>query len=492
MLTSRSLAIAVLALAGSGGGHSAPGPATIEIPHRTANLEIDGDASDWGSEAARFEIRRPATEGEPAARAAARLVWDRRALWVLLEVVDPTLHLAPPSIAGPELFQWDSVEIYLDGRGDRSRRMGADDFQFLLAPDGRYSVLQGDPLLLELEELEVPKRERESLVVEVAAARDPDGYRIECAIPFAAVGIAPRDGATIAIDLALNDWLADHPPLQQVRFDLDTVRKLDARPANEPSAYTDNGLAAELAAELERRLYRPWSLAGSRDFGHPQRWTLVRLTGGPAFAEQVVETLGPRRTLVGAALFAAVLVALGVIADEWHHRRRIAVLLGRLATLEAMPPPAREGVAEGAATGAGGAARARPPASRPEPLDYLERSAERAEDSGAHARLELRALKAILDRLDQPLSPAELSDQLFVSLRTLQRHLTGALACSPGELILAVKMREARRLLERGGLQVQEVARRVGYDDPAHFSRRFKAYHGASPTAIGAGREQAA
>ena len=90
-------------------------------------------------------------------------------------------------------------------------------------------------------------------------------------------------------------------------------------------------------------------------------------------------------------------------------------------------------------------------------------------------------MRAIHARLGEALAPGELAAALFVSLRSLQRHLGEALGCSPGELILAVKMREARRLLETGELQVQQVAHRVGYDDPAHFSRRFKAYFGLAP-----------
>jgi AraC-like DNA-binding protein len=92
-------------------------------------------------------------------------------------------------------------------------------------------------------------------------------------------------------------------------------------------------------------------------------------------------------------------------------------------------------------------------------------------------------MRAIHDRLAAPLAPTDLADALFVSLRTLERHLTEALGCTPSELILAVKMREARRLIARPELQVQEIARSVGYDDPAHFSRRFKAYFGLAPAA---------
>jgi len=100
-----------------------------------------------------------------------------------------------------------------------------------------------------------------------------------------------------------------------------------------------------------------------------------------------------------------------------------------------------------------------------------------------------RAILAIFRRLGEPLAPARLADDLYVSLRTLERGLAFALDCTPSQLILAVKMREARRLLDAGGLRVGDVAERVGYADPFHFSRRFKAFWGRSPSELKAAPE---
>lgn len=100
-----------------------------------------------------------------------------------------------------------------------------------------------------------------------------------------------------------------------------------------------------------------------------------------------------------------------------------------------------------------------------------------------------RTILAIFRRLGEPLTPARLADDLFVSLRTLERGLAFALGCTPSQLILAVKMREARRLLDTGVLRVGDVAERVGYADPFHFSRRFKAFWGRSPSEMRAAPE---
>jgi AraC family transcriptional regulator, transcriptional activator of pobA len=44
-------------------------------------------------------------------------------------------------------------------------------------------------------------------------------------------------------------------------------------------------------------------------------------------------------------------------------------------------------------------------------------------------------------------------------------------------------MSEAARLLRFTDLTVQQVALRVGYDDPLYFSRAFKRHFGDSPVA---------
>lgn len=97
-------------------------------------------------------------------------------------------------------------------------------------------------------------------------------------------------------------------------------------------------------------------------------------------------------------------------------------------------------------------------------------------------RVDLRATCHIYENLEQSMTPTELAEDLSLSLRSLQRGLASSLGCTPRELILAIKMREAKRCLIEDEARVQEAARLVGYDDPFHFSRRFKAYYGVSPT----------
>ncbi len=101
--------------------------------------------------------------------------------------------------------------------------------------------------------------------------------------------------------------------------------------------------------------------------------------------------------------------------------------------------------------------------------------------SGGVELLGDRAILAIYRRLDTPLSPSGLAAALYVSLRTLERGLVVALDCTPGQLIATVRMREARRLLGEGR-RVSEVADRLGFANPFHFSRRYKRFYGMAPS----------
>ncbi|MEV0448077.1 AraC family transcriptional regulator [Streptomyces sp. NPDC050600] len=63
-------------------------------------------------------------------------------------------------------------------------------------------------------------------------------------------------------------------------------------------------------------------------------------------------------------------------------------------------------------------------------------------------------------------------------LRTAVRRAAG---CSPKDYLLTVRLGRAKELLAGTDLPVAAVARRVGYDDPAYFSRLFTRRVGTAP-----------
>jgi len=91
-------------------------------------------------------------------------------------------------------------------------------------------------------------------------------------------------------------------------------------------------------------------------------------------------------------------------------------------------------------------------------------------------------------RIRENLAPADLAAELAISLRTLERGLAAELGCSPRQLILAMKMREARRLLESGRYRVNEVSSTLGFATPSHFSRSFRAFYRLPPSTVAHGR----
>jgi AraC-like DNA-binding protein len=102
-------------------------------------------------------------------------------------------------------------------------------------------------------------------------------------------------------------------------------------------------------------------------------------------------------------------------------------------------------------------------------------------DSSARSLAD-RTILAIHSRLEETITPRQLGDDLNVSLRTLERVLAATLECTPRQLILTMKMREARRLLLTGDLRVTEVAYRLGFSSSAHFSTRFRSFYRCAPS----------
>jgi AraC family transcriptional regulator, transcriptional activator of pobA len=75
------------------------------------------------------------------------------------------------------------------------------------------------------------------------------------------------------------------------------------------------------------------------------------------------------------------------------------------------------------------------------------------------------------------------ADELRVPPAVLSRALTQVTGRGTKELVLDRVMSEAARMLRFTDQNVQQVAGRVGYEDPLYFSRAFKRHFGDSPMA---------
>lgn len=88
----------------------------------------------------------------------------------------------------------------------------------------------------------------------------------------------------------------------------------------------------------------------------------------------------------------------------------------------------------------------------------------------------------ILSNLDRSLTVAEIAEAGQCSPSTAERAFNRHTGLSVQGWTRRRRMQEAALLLRTSGLRVNEVARHVGYADPLHFSRVFRAIHGIPPS----------
>jgi AraC-like DNA-binding protein len=92
-----------------------------------------------------------------------------------------------------------------------------------------------------------------------------------------------------------------------------------------------------------------------------------------------------------------------------------------------------------------------------------------------NVRMEMRGMPERRWCVDEMAGLASLSRSRFSAL---YREFFGV---SPREDLTAARLERARRLLSASVMTVDQVARHVGYDDPAYFNRLFKRKVGITP-----------
>ena len=83
---------------------------------------------------------------------------------------------------------------------------------------------------------------------------------------------------------------------------------------------------------------------------------------------------------------------------------------------------------------------------------------------------------------------ATVAKMLYTSTSTLRRNFGERFGISPKQYLLKVRLDTAISLLSEGFLQVNEVAKKCGFEDERYFSRIIKARYGVSPSKIGGNR----
>lgn len=92
-----------------------------------------------------------------------------------------------------------------------------------------------------------------------------------------------------------------------------------------------------------------------------------------------------------------------------------------------------------------------------------------------------KAKDIIISRMSEPPSLQELADEIQLSLKKLKEGFKEIYGDSVFSFLVDYKMEVARKLLESGDHNVNEVGLRVGYSTSSHFIAAFKKKYGTTP-----------
>lgn len=93
-----------------------------------------------------------------------------------------------------------------------------------------------------------------------------------------------------------------------------------------------------------------------------------------------------------------------------------------------------------------------------------------------------QVLRHLDARYAEHTSVADMAKMAHMSVPTFHQHFKAMTASSPLRYVKALRLARARAMLQRGGL-VKTVARDVGYESESQFSREYRRFFGAPPSA---------
>jgi AraC-like DNA-binding protein len=100
---------------------------------------------------------------------------------------------------------------------------------------------------------------------------------------------------------------------------------------------------------------------------------------------------------------------------------------------------------------------------------------------GGSAQPIARAIARLREDFDRPLRIEELAREVGMGASAFHHHFKQVTAMSPLQFQKQLRLQEARRLMLGEDLDATSAGSRVGYDDPAYFSREYKRLFGDPP-----------
>jgi AraC-like DNA-binding protein len=92
-----------------------------------------------------------------------------------------------------------------------------------------------------------------------------------------------------------------------------------------------------------------------------------------------------------------------------------------------------------------------------------------------------RAIGRLRENYNEPLKIEEMARELGMSVSGFHHHFKSVTSMSPLQFQKQIRLQEARRLMLGEELDAASAGHRVGYEDPAYFSRDYKKLFGAPP-----------
>ncbi|MBB5079112.1 AraC family transcriptional regulator [Nonomuraea endophytica] len=117
-------------------------------------------------------------------------------------------------------------------------------------------------------------------------------------------------------------------------------------------------------------------------------------------------------------------------------------------------------------------------------VHLLTRHSRETERPPAREDTRVRAAIALMrDRLAEPLTLADIADEVYLSVFHLVRVFRAATGETPHRYLARLRIEKARRLLRESGLTVAEIAPLCGFAGPGALSTAFLRHTGMRPTA---------
>jgi len=171
-------------------GESKRSTATAEMTQATDRPVIDGKVEDLWSKAKAYELKNSyfkPVSGPEDCSASFKTLWDKDNLYVLVEVQDEDLRND-----SAESWLDDCVEIFIDADNSKSESYDEDDYHYYIGWDATSPVLE-------------ETSHQKTNGVKYVLIKTEKGYTLEIGFPWATLGAKPAAGASIGLDVQVND-----------------------------------------------------------------------------------------------------------------------------------------------------------------------------------------------------------------------------------------------------------------------------------------------